>query len=218
MRNKFKTENLEVTEEANVDEAVKFCLQKESKTKSYKKTMKIDIDTINTFENRNKVYTTQWRKIYKVIEPDYFKEFDIFPDDFIKQCNDNSNEAINIPIEVKNNINRMAMEQGLYAQLVMISRKDLKFIAEDKNKTEAKLNFQGQSARSQRLFDIDFDCVEVNFITREPNLYRKLSPSHDDTQDTNTFKFFQVPIGNSKCVESFKFHNDAPISNIFRSR
>ena len=27
----------------------------------------------------------------------------------------------------------------------------------------------------------------------------------------NTFKFFQVPIGNSKCVENFKFHNDAPM-------
>ena len=30
--------------------------------------MKIDIININTIEKRNKVYTTQWRKIYKVIE------------------------------------------------------------------------------------------------------------------------------------------------------
>ena len=29
--------------------------------------------------------------------------------------------------------------------------------------------------------------------------------------NTNTFKFFQVPIKNSKCVETFKFHNDDPI-------
>ena len=57
----------------------------------------------------------------------------IFPDDFIKQCKDNANEIINIPIEVKNNIKRMAMEQGLYAQVVMISQKDLKFITENKN-------------------------------------------------------------------------------------
>ena len=35
--------------------------------------------------------------------------------------------------------------------------------------------------------------------------------SHDDTQDTNTFEIFPVPIGNSKCVENFKFHNDAPM-------
>ena len=30
-------------------------------------------------------------------------------------------------------------------------------------------------------------------------------------QDDNTFKMFQVPIGNEKFVESFKFQNDAPI-------
>ena len=35
--------------------------------------------------------------------------------------------------------------------------------------------------------------------------------SHDDTQDTNKFKRFQVPIGNEKCVESFKFQSDDPI-------
>ena len=46
--------------------------------------MDIDIDKINKFEKRNKENTTQWRKIYKVIEEDYFKESDIFPDDFIK--------------------------------------------------------------------------------------------------------------------------------------
>ena len=30
-------------------------------------------------------------------------------------------------------------------------------------------------------------------------------------QGDNKFKKFQVPIGNAKCVESFKFQNDAPI-------
>ena len=40
---------------------------------------------------------------------------------------------------------------------------------------------------------------------------KKLFQIHDNTQDTNTFKIFQVPIGNSKCVETFKFQNDAPI-------
>ena len=49
------------------------------------------------------------------------------------------------------------MEQGLYAQVIMLRRKDLKFVATDKNKIEAKLKFQGQSARSQRLFDLDLD-------------------------------------------------------------
>ena len=45
--------------------------------------MKFDIENINTFEKRNKVNTTQWRKIYEVIEEEYFKESDIFLDDFI---------------------------------------------------------------------------------------------------------------------------------------
>ena len=35
--------------------------------------------------------------------------------------------------------------------------------------------------------------------------------SHDDTQNTNTFKMFEVTIGNSKCVENFKFHYNAPM-------
>ena len=54
----LKTENLAVTDEANIDEAILIYLLKEQKTQSYKKTMKL-IENINTFEKRNKVYTTQ---------------------------------------------------------------------------------------------------------------------------------------------------------------
>ena len=87
------------------------------------------------------------------------------------------------------------MEQGLYAQLVKIHQNYLKFIAANKNKNEAKFKFQSQSVRSQHLFDPDFDWIEVNFSTCEPYLYQKLFQRHDYTQDTNIFKFFQVPIG-----------------------
>ena len=93
----------------------------------------------------------------------------------------------------------------------MLRQKYLKVVATDKNKNEAKFKFQGQSARSQRWFDLDFDWIEVNFITREPNFYNKLFQSHDNKQDTNIFKLFQAPIGNATFVESFKFQNDAPI-------
>ena len=103
------------------------------------------------------------------------------------------------------------MEQGLYAQVIMLRRKDLKFVATDKNKNEAKFKFQGQLARSQLWFDLGLDWIEINFSTHEPDLYKKLFQSHDDTQDINKFKLFQVKIGNAKCVESFKFQNDAPI-------
>ena len=46
--------------------------------------MKIDIENINVFENINNVYTSQWRKIYAVMEEDHFKESDIFPVTFQK--------------------------------------------------------------------------------------------------------------------------------------
>ena len=52
---------------------------------------------------------------------------------------------------------RMYMEQGLYAQVIMLRRKYLKFVTTDKNKNEAKFKFQGLSARSQLWFDLDID-------------------------------------------------------------
>ena len=41
----------------------------------------------------------------------------------------------------------MEMEQGLYAQVIMIQLEDLKSVATYKIKNEAKFKFQGQSAR-----------------------------------------------------------------------
>ena len=46
--------------------------------------MNIGIENIKTFEKRNKVYTTPLRTIYKFIEKYYFKESDIFPNNFIE--------------------------------------------------------------------------------------------------------------------------------------
>ena len=54
----------------------------------------------------------------------------------------------------------------------MISQKDLKFIAENEDKNEAKFKFQGQSARSQRWFDHDSDRIELNFSTSNPDFYK----------------------------------------------
>ena len=108
------------------------------------------------------------------------------------------------------------MDQVLYAQVIILRQKYLKFVATYKNKNEAKFEFKGLSAISQRWFDLDFDGIEVNFSTRDPDLYKKVFQSHEytqNTQDTNKFKFFQVPRGNSKCVEKFKFQNYAPMLN-----
>ena len=104
------------------------------------------------------------------------------------------------------------MEQSLYSQVVKPLRKDLQFVAADK-KTEAKFKFWGQYARSQLWFDLDLDWIDINFSTREPDFYKKIFQSHDNTQNDITFKTFHVPIGNAKCVKSFKFQNDAPILN-----
>ena len=51
------------------------------------------------------------------------------------------------------------MEQGLYAQVVKLCQKDLKYVAAYKNKNEAKFKFHGLSAKSQRWFDIEFDWI-----------------------------------------------------------
>ena len=88
------------------------------------------------------------------------------------------------------------MEQGLNAQVIMLRWKYFKFVAADKNKNEDKFKFPGQYARPQRWFGLGFDLIEINFSTCEPGFCRKLFQSHDDTQDTSTFKSFQVTIGN----------------------
>ena len=45
----------------------------------------------------------------------FLKKYDTFPDDFVKKRKDNANETINITIEVKNDINQIATEQGFSA-------------------------------------------------------------------------------------------------------
>ena len=65
----------------------------------------------------------------------------------------------------------MAMEQVLYAHVIMIRREDLYLVATDRIKNEAKFKFQGQYTRSQRWFDLDFGWIEVNFSTHEPDFY-----------------------------------------------
>ena len=136
-----KNDHLTVTEEEIFYESIPINLRKERSTLSYKETMNMDVENVNTFETRKKVNTIKWRPIFEVIYEAYFKGSKRFSDDFMKECKDNSNEYIDIPLEVKDNIKRMAMEQGLYAQVVMLRQKDLKFVATGKIKNEAKFKF-----------------------------------------------------------------------------
>ena len=54
--------------------------------------MSKDIENIDTYETRTKVNITKWRPIYEVIDEAYIKESNILPDDFIRECKNNSNE------------------------------------------------------------------------------------------------------------------------------
>ena len=137
---------------------------------------------------------------------------------FYKKIKDNANESQWVPLEVKNYIKLMATEQGLYAQVVMLCWKGFKCIAAYKNKNEAKFKLQGQSEISQRWFDLDFDWNEVNVCAREPDFYNKNFQNHDDTQDTKTFKLFQVPIRNSNVWKRLSFKMMPQCSSIVRSR
>ena len=63
----------------------------------------------------------------------------------------------------------MALENGLYEQVVMIRRRE----SDDKKKKYKKemCKFQGQSARAKPWFDLDNEWLKENFMTREPDFY-----------------------------------------------
>ena len=49
--------------------------------------MNKDIETIDENDNSKQIFQkTKWRTIYEVIDKDYFKNSDIFPDAFITKC------------------------------------------------------------------------------------------------------------------------------------
>ena len=64
----------------------------------------------------------------------------------------------------------MDTEQGLYAQVFMIRRKDLDNEKEKEN--TKKYKFQGQSTTSIRWFDIHREWLEEKSSTREPDFYK----------------------------------------------
>ena len=71
----------------NFDEAIPIKIRKERTTEPYKDNMNEDIETIDKNENSKQiVQKTKWRTIYEVIDEDYIKNSNIFPDAFIKKC------------------------------------------------------------------------------------------------------------------------------------
>ena len=94
-------DHLAVSEDEIFDEAIPIDIRKERKTKSYKDTMSQDIRNIDTYETRTKANITKWRPIYEVIDEAYIKQSNIFPEDFIRECKNNSNEEQSIPMMQK---------------------------------------------------------------------------------------------------------------------
>ena len=64
----------------------------------------------------------------------------------------------------------MALENELYAQVVMILRKQL-FDKNEKDKTK-KYNFRGQLARTKYWLDFDQEWLKENSMKREPDFYK----------------------------------------------
>ena len=97
----------------------------------------------------------------------------------------------------------MAMGHGLYAQVVMIRRRESD-IKKEKEKTK-KYNFQIQSARLWSWFDIYHEWLEENFRTRGLDFYRKLYQTKLRGDYAKTFQIFGVKIDNAKIIRKVKF-------------
>ena len=101
MKTHSRPDNLVVSEDKIVDEAIPIGIRKERTTEAYKEIMIQDINNIETYETRTKINTTKWKPIYNVIYEAYIEDFKSFPEDFIRDCKNNSNEALDIPHNVK---------------------------------------------------------------------------------------------------------------------
>ena len=90
----------------NFDEAIPIQIRKEITTEAYKDNMNEDIETIDKKDNSKQIFQkTKQRTIYEVIDKDYIKNSNIFPDAFITKCQLCPNVPQTISNDVKNNIN-----------------------------------------------------------------------------------------------------------------
>ena len=75
---------------------------------------------------------------------------------------------------MKKNIKKIALKEILYVQVVRSCRKSVFQKKDSEKKLKIKYLFQGQSARSKHLFDLDIKWIEEKFSTREPQFYKRL--------------------------------------------
>ena len=67
-----------ITVESKSINEMKPDIKEEKNTKSYKETMNIDIENMNTIEKIHKVYTKRWRTIYEFIQQVFFMKLTSF--------------------------------------------------------------------------------------------------------------------------------------------
>ena len=76
------------SEDDNFDEAIPIQIREERTTEAYKEKMNKDIETIDKNENSKILFQrTKWRPIYEVIDEDYIKNSNIFPDALSQNVN-----------------------------------------------------------------------------------------------------------------------------------
>ena len=73
-----RPENLAVSEDANVDEAIPIDLRKELWTESWKEKRRKDDNNLGIYKTRAKLNTTNWEPIYEVIDQAYIKNSKMF--------------------------------------------------------------------------------------------------------------------------------------------
>ena len=85
--------------------------------------MNIDIENIDKIENIHNNHKNLGYQSTKLYNKSYLRTLTFFGV-LRKKYNNNANDAYNMQTDVKNNLKRMAMEKGFYAQVFMLRQKD----------------------------------------------------------------------------------------------
>ena len=162
--------------------------------------MNLDIENIDSINQQI------WRSIYEVIHDDYFKAVTLFPTQFLDHCKKMNLQTYQIKSK---QLKKIATKQGLYAQFFMIHRRKSSD-KKEKGKTK-KYKPQVQSARTKHWFDLDHEWLKENFMTREPDFYKKIYQTKFRGDNTKTYQIFGVIIGNAKMTRNVQFHLAEPL-------
>ena len=104
----------------------------------------------------------------------------------------------NVPQNIPYEILKIALEDVLYLQDVTIRNNTELQEGEILPKTTETYSFKGHSEISKHWFDIDLEWMEDNFMTREPELCKRLFQRNIESQYEKNFQHFQSFLGIQK--------------------